>query len=215
MPTRKERMARFQEPGLHLTIFERHAELTESLKETVRERLRKTEHILPGKDLDVTVALEAQKQDHRCSIVLHVGHFKVKVQADTTDMYSSIDEAMRRLETKVLRYKDRMQDYHQMSRKVHALEVQTIPVEDEDLALFNEELQSNQRRVVEEALHHPAVDRKTIDLKTLSLRDAVMKMDLSGDAFLVYRSEEDHTLRVIYRRKDGNYGVFALADHAL
>ena len=212
MPTRKERMARFQEPGLHLTIFGRHTELTDSLKDTVRERLRKVEHLLPGRDVEVTVALEAQKLDHRCSIVLHFGHFKVKVQSDSTDMYSSIDEAMRRLETKIIRYKDRIQDYHRMAREAHALDVQTVKVEDEDLLAFNEELQRGERRAIEEELHHPALERKSIVLKTLSLRDAVMKMDLSGDAFMAYRSEEDHGLRVIYRRKDGNYGVFELGE---
>ncbi len=34
-----------------------------------------------------------------------------------------------------------------------------------------------------------------------------MKMDLSGDAFLIFRSEEDRKIKVIYRRDDGDYGV--------
>lgn len=44
-------------------------------------------------------------------------------------------------------------------------------------------------------------------LKELTREEALMKMELSRDAFLVYRSEEDRRLKVLYRRKDGNYGI--------
>jgi len=41
----------------------------------------------------------------------------------------------------------------------------------------------------------------------LTADEAVMKMDLSGDTFLVYRSQEEQKNKVIYRRKSGDYGV--------
>jgi putative sigma-54 modulation protein len=44
-------------------------------------------------------------------------------------------------------------------------------------------------------------------LKTLTHQEAIMKMELSGDPFLVFKGEEDQKLRVIYKRNDGNYGI--------
>ncbi|MCB1067823.1 MAG: sigma 54 modulation/S30EA ribosomal C-terminal domain-containing protein, partial [Simkania sp.] len=46
-------------------------------------------------------------------------------------------------------------------------------------------------------------------LKHLTLDEAVMKMELSDDHFMVYRSEEEQNLKVIYRRRDGSYGIIA------
>ena len=51
------------------------------------------------------------------------------------------------------------------------------------------------------------IGMETRVLKILTTEEAMMKMDLSGDKFLVYRGEEDRKLKVIYRRDDGNYGI--------
>lgn len=48
---------------------------------------------------------------------------------------------------------------------------------------------------------------KTRALKTLTMDEALMKIDLSGDNFLLFRSEEERSLKVLYKRRDGSYGV--------
>ena len=47
-------------------------------------------------------------------------------------------------------------------------------------------------------------------LKTLTLDEAIMKMELSSDSFLIYKAEDNHKIKVIYRRKDDHYGVIEL-----
>ncbi len=54
---------------------------------------------------------------------------------------------------------------------------------------------------------HEIVEQEKRPLKTLTFDEALMKMELSGDAFLLFKSEEDQKLKVIYRRSDGHYGV--------
>jgi putative sigma-54 modulation protein len=211
MVSRKERMAQFRHKGFSLTIVGRHMDLTEPLKQLIQEKLDHISEILGEQLIDVTVSLEIQKLDQRCVIVLHFAHIKVKVQADSTDMYTSIDAAFKKLETKLLRYKSRLHDYHHISRVVHQLEVEMIPQEDEDLAEINAEIQGLNLKEAREAFHHPVVATENMSVKTLSLNEAVMKMDLSGDVFLLYRAEEDHHLRLLYRRKDGNYAVVHIA----
>jgi len=51
------------------------------------------------------------------------------------------------------------------------------------------------------------IGTETKPLKTLTVDEAVMKMDLSGDSFLIFRSQEDMKLKVLYRRKDNHYGL--------
>jgi putative sigma-54 modulation protein len=44
-------------------------------------------------------------------------------------------------------------------------------------------------------------------LKTLTQDEAVMKMEIAEEPFIIFRSEEDQKIKVIYRRKDENYGL--------
>jgi putative sigma-54 modulation protein len=51
------------------------------------------------------------------------------------------------------------------------------------------------------------IGTETKPLKMLTLDEAIMKVDLSGDNFLIFRCEEDQKLKVLYRRTDGHYGL--------
>ena len=67
-----------------------------------------------------------------------------------------------------------------------------------------------QRKLYESYQPGEIVSRETKPLKTLTLDEAMMKMALSGDKFLIFRSEEDLKLKVIYLRNDENYGVIEI-----
>jgi len=55
---------------------------------------------------------------------------------------------------------------------------------------------------------HKVVSKETMPLKIFTQDEAVMKMELSGDPFLIYKSEEEQKMRMIYKRKeDGQYGI--------
>ena len=51
------------------------------------------------------------------------------------------------------------------------------------------------------------IGNDTRSMKFLTAEEAVMKMELSDDPFMIFRGEEDRKLKVIYRRNDGNYGL--------
>ncbi|HEY4255244.1 MAG TPA: sigma 54 modulation/S30EA ribosomal C-terminal domain-containing protein, partial [Chlamydiales bacterium] len=63
------------------------------------------------------------------------------------------------------------------------------------------------KRAEERLKQHEIVAKETMKLKTLTQEEAIIKMEISSEVFLIYRSEEDQKLKVIYRRKDGNYGL--------
>jgi putative sigma-54 modulation protein len=78
----------------------------------------------------------------------------------------------------------------------------------DDLKIINDDI------VAETALHkaeelilHPVVAREKMTLKMLTQDEAVMKMEISDDAFIIFKSEEDQKVKVIYRRADRNYGL--------
>lgn len=192
-------------PGYNLSIQGKNIQITDSLKAYLLERLSKLERFSQN-IIDAVVRMEVQKLDHRIDVVLKFSHFTVKVHAITDDMYASIDKAADRLQTKILKYKNRMQDHHAQGRAVVDMKVNILRKLSEREELDEELEAKNMGR--SEGYYKPEIIRtKKRPLKTLSIPEAMMKMELSEDPFLVYRSEEDHKIKVIYRTADGNYGL--------
>jgi len=75
------------------------------------------------------------------------------------------------------------------------------------LAEYNDEIESENQQSLINAYKHNVVSQETLPLKTLTMEEAVMRLDLSGKNFLVYRSEEDNRIKIIYRRKDSQFGI--------
>lgn len=193
--------------GYNIEIVGRNIEVTETMRIYIWNKISKIERF-QNHIMYVHIALELQKLEHFCTIVLKFNHFKIKVQSSSTDMYVSIDEAINKLQTIISRYKSRIQDHHKKALSVIDMEVNVLRRPYDDLAEINAEIEAENAKA-EISIYNPAkvIGKETKPLKTLTLDEAVMKLELSGDQFLVFKGEEDRKLKVIYRRKDGNYGL--------
>jgi len=184
----------------------RHLELTQALKDYVLDKLRRVE-VFGKKKANAVVTLEVGKHEHRAEVDFHFDHTKVNVHASTDELYAAIDKVMERLSSKLRTYKSRLQHHHNKPLHVIDLDVHVIKpprIEDE----INDEIDAENFRELEQLYGpHEIVAKEKRPLKTLMLHEAVMKMDLSNESFMVFRGEEDQKIRVIYRRDDDNYGV--------
>lgn len=194
--------------GYNITISGRHVQVTESMKDYAMEKISKLERFSP-RLIDVVVTMDIQKLDHRVDIVLRFDNIKVKSHAASTDMYASIDAAVDKLQNQIRRYKNKIQDHHVKGVKDIDMNVNVVrPHLEDNVNDVNSEIEEeNNKHMIESYRPHKVVDQETIPLKFLSIDEAIMKMELSQDAFLVYKDEAERTLKVIYRRNDGNYGV--------
>ena len=198
--SRKAKALQFADEGYVLQITGRHLEVTDAMKAYAMEKISKIEKFME-RILDVNIILDIQKLEHRVEIVLKAGHTKIRSLASTDNMYASIDKAVDKLENQIRRYKNKLQDYH--NKKLHPTEmnvnvIRHVEEDVEDLEEINGE----------NVFHsHELVKRKMLPLKALTIDEAIMKMELSHDSFLVFKNEEDQKLKVIYRRKDNNYGI--------
>lgn len=207
MESERDLAATHEADSAKIEFFGHHLQLTDGLKNHARDKLHKVIKLFNGRPLNISVTFDQQKLAHTCSVSLKEPKLKVRVTATSTDMYTSIDEACRRLEMKVLRYKDRIKELHHKAVPVRDLEVQMVSPLDAEIAEINAEISNWHWKHQREQFHHPVIESHKIQVKTLSLDEAVLKMDLSGDAFMLYHPVERDGLRVIYRRKDGNYAV--------
>jgi putative sigma-54 modulation protein len=106
-------------------------------------------------------------------------------------MYAAIDAVVDKIERQLRRYKERIKD-HKPAPETLERQVRKSIVEAESI-------EQRQPPVV--------IKTKTFSIKPMSVDEAVMQMDLLHKDFLVYTDATTNTINVIYRRKDGNYGL--------
>jgi len=158
---------------------------------------------------DIAIILEVQKLDQRVDVVIKVNQTKIKSQAISEDMYTSIDKAVHKLESQLIRYKDKLQEHQAKGVSTIDMQVNVLrPIPEAELLDINDDIEvENKKRLIDKYTPHKIVSRETTPLKALTDGEALMKMDLSGDAFMIYRAEDTQRIKIIYRRKDNNFGV--------
>lgn len=211
--SRKSKAAEFLEEAYNISVTGRHVIVTEAMKDYAIEKVSKIERF-SNRIIDVNVIMEVQRNEHRVDLVMKVNHLKIKSQAVSDNMYTSIDKAVHKLETQLLRYKEKLQDHQTKGVAAIDMKVNVLrTASEEELLDLNDEIESETRnRLLDKYIPHRIVSKTTRPLKTLTDGEAIMKFDLSGDLFLIYRSEETQQLRVIYRRDDGDFGVIEPLD---
>jgi putative sigma-54 modulation protein len=200
---RKAKALEFVDAGWDIKITGRHIEVTDAMKNYAMEKVSKIERFI-NRILDVNVIMDIQKLEHRVDIALKAGNLKITSQAISNDMYISVDQAVDKLEAQLRRYKSKIQDHHAKQHAIIEMKVNVIRPSENDELDFDESLPTDETVPFKP---HTIIREKTLPLKTLTYDEAIMKMELSNDHFLLFKNEANQRLNVIYRRNDGNYGV--------
>lgn len=205
--SRKTKALEFSDALYNIKITGRHIEITDAMRDYALEKVSKIERFM-NRIIDITVIMDIQKLEHRVEIICIAGNIKITSQANSIDMYASIDKATAKLEAQIRRYKDKINDHHAKEGAISEMEVIILPrpIYEDELDLEEDGFETQDG---EDAFHpHEIVEEEKILLKTLNHVEAVMKMELSRDHFLIFLDEEDHLkMKVIYRRQDGHYGL--------
>jgi putative sigma-54 modulation protein len=193
--------------GYRVDVVGRNVQITEPIRAYVWDKLSKIERF-QNHIMHLHMTLEIQKLEHICTVVLKIDHLRVKCQADSTDMYASIDRAIDRLHNLLSRYKSRIQDHHRKKLSIIDMQVNVLQRPYDEVDEINAAIEAiNVKKETDKLTPPKIIGSETKPLKMLTVEEAVMKMDLSGDHFLLFRCEEDQKLKVLYRRTDGHYGL--------
>lgn len=194
------------ELGYRLDVYGKHLEITGPIRDYIIEKLGRIERIT-DQIIDVSVQIEVQKMANNVKIIMKFTHFKIVAHAQTDNMYSAIDKSFDRLQRKLYNWKTRIQEYHQKKPVFVDMPVHIYEGYDE-VDDFNAEIEAqNAERIATEQGIPKVVKTKTIPLKTLRGDEALMKLTLSGENFLIYKDEKHQELRVLYKTDDGSFGV--------
>jgi putative sigma-54 modulation protein len=198
---------KFANEGYTLYVVGKHLEVTDAIRNYVWEKLARIERIADH-IIDVHVILDAQKLEKTCSILMNFIRFQIKVSAGRDNMYEAIDKAIDKVTRLIRRYKSKLQSYRNKDLSTVDIHVNVIQALKDDVSAVNDEIVSENARLEEEKYKlHKVVATDKMPLKTLTQDEAIMKMEITDDPFLIFKAEEDQKIKVIYRREDRNYGL--------
>ena len=132
----------------------------------------------------------------------------IRVRADSDDLYKSIDLAIRKLNVKLHKWKDKIKDHHKIEGQAKKMPIEVYERQESEEELINDEIEEqNFNECVKEFTMPKITKTKAGQLRVLKTDEAIMRMELAGDHFLIYKCEEDQQLKVMYKRRDGSVGV--------
>src|SRR5205823_12316132 len=180
---------------MQVNITFRNMFATDALRNHTQDKLRKVVDKYLDKVTEAHVTLSLERYLHQADINLHAGHFHVSGKDKSEDMYASIDTAIDKIERQLKKHKERLKSHrpaHIHQSGPVRVRYEVFSTKDEELGMAPEVLRSDEFLA-----------------KPMSVEEALMQMDLLNNDFLVFTRPEASDVNVLYRRKDGNFGLIA------
>ena len=184
---------------MQLDITGRHIEITPALREFAEEKLSKLERLLDG-PLEVHVVLGIEKHRHMAEVQVKSRNGVFAGTQETGDLYASIGEVADKLERQALKHKEKMR-----TRRI-----KKGPRSPEAAAVMeaNAAPEGEGDKEAGDAHRAPRIVRShRYRIKPLSAEDAVLELESSREDVLVFRDADTDGIHVVYRQKDGNFGL--------
>jgi putative sigma-54 modulation protein len=170
---------------MNVTVTFRHVDPTPALRQHAEEKLQRLKKYL-HRPLDAHVILSVSKERHTAEVTLNADHESMFAKEVTHDLYSAIDLAVNKLEHQAQRVKEKREDHKGHARGAGPDEGAGAP-----------DVEGGRRRITPQQVAG----------KPVSVDDACTQLEHSGDEFLAFIDAATHRMAVLYRRKDGGYGL--------
>ena len=204
---------------MQLSTTFRHMDASQAVRDYAEEKLDKIRKYFQKDPIAAHAVFAVERGFHHVAdinITLPNG-IVINAKETTEDMYSSIDLATARIERQVRKWKDKIRDH-----KPHGGPSVSV----REMVILAEELEprpgASGAAPADTSLNRPAakpepasaaapafrvVKDETFTARSMTVEDAVMQLNLLGDELLIFTDIKSQTISVVYRRKDGNYGL--------
>lgn len=177
---------------MQVTTTFRQMEQSDAIKSYAEEKLGRVLKYI-DEPVSAQVYFSVEKIRHIVEIVINAKGVNTKASEATNDMYAAVDAVIDKIERQLKRYKEKIKAHkpngeergRQISKKIF------------------------QAESIETSAEPVVIRTKTETAKPMSVEEAVMQMDLLHKDFLVFTDSISSELNVLYRRKDGNFGLIA------
>ncbi|MBW1980409.1 MAG: ribosome-associated translation inhibitor RaiA [Deltaproteobacteria bacterium] len=175
---------------MQVSVTFRKIDASETLRNYAEEKLYRIKKYVED-PIEAHVVLSVEKFRHVAEVTINANGIRIKGAQQTEDMYSAIDMAVDKLESQIKKYRERLKQ-HKGDGGARS-QVFTLTAGGEE--------------GFEEDQGPQIIKTEQVYAKPMDLDEAVMQMELAEGEFLVFTNSRTKHINVLYRRKDGNYGL--------
>ena len=174
---------------MRISITGKNLEISDYLRDLVEKKVGKLDRYFP-QDAEAQVTLSVEKNRHIVEVTIPFDGGVIRGEEVTGDMYASIDNVLDKLEKQIIRHRTRLEK----SLRSGAFK-------------FDEPVFSGSYEEIEEEDGPRIVRVKRFNIKPMSEEEAMLQIEMVGHSFYVFINSETNAMNVLYKRKDGNYGL--------
>ncbi|MEA3536381.1 ribosome hibernation-promoting factor, HPF/YfiA family [Rhizobium sp. CC-YZS058] len=181
---------------MSVRVSGKHMEIGESFRLRIEDQISQavTKYFDGGYSSQVTVEKSGARFSADCKVHLDSGA-TLQANGQANDPQAAFDAASERIAKRIRRYKRKLKDHHtgngHGSFELAYTVMDSIPDEDEELP---------------EDFAPTIVAETSKQIRTMSVANAVMALDMTDDPVLMFKSPGKDDLNIVYRRTDGNIG---------
>ena len=165
-------------------------EITKAMKDYIEAKLTKILKYFGSADkIEINVLVRVRNGNQIIEVTVPTTKFTLRAEETHKDLYAATDLVVDKLERQIRKNKTRINNRFQKE--------QQIP----DFKFNFEEKEENKNKIVK---------RKEINYKPMDEEEAILQMELTDHDFFVFNNIDEEVVSVVYKRKDGNYGLISL-----
>lgn len=169
---------------MNIIINGKHLEVTPALKKYSEEKIKRFDRYLSDIS-EAVITLSVEKYRHKAEVLLKANGIMIQAESVTGEIYSAIDEVSDKLDRQVRKYKEKLVSHRKTTGKTTGVPEKTEPLQEGGIIIKN----------------------KRFELKPMSPDEASMQMELMDKDFFVFQNDISGDINVIYKRRDGNFGL--------
>ncbi len=174
---------------MKMIISGKNMDVTNALKDIVKKKMSKLDKYF-HKNVEADVTLSVEKDRQIFEVTIPVGGRILRAEEATSDMYSSIDKVVDILSRQIKKHKTKLQKKNHNGKTIRFENIPSMKKEEDN--------DDDEPKIVK---------TKKFAMKPMTADEAVLQMDMLGHNFFVFTNGETNEVNVVYKRKDGNYGL--------
>jgi len=161
--------------------------ITKAMNEYIEEKLGKLDKYLENSDtVRANVLVKVKNNQQTVEVTIPLKKFILRSEETNDDFYAAVDKTIDKLERQIRKQKNRI-----ISKKIK-------PSFEFNFEVIEKPKEKDKTKIMK---------RKSIEVKPMSEEEAILQMELLGHQFYMYKDADTNKPAVVYKRKDGNYGV--------
>ena len=171
----------------------RHVEVTPAIRRHVEEHFGKLGQLFDDSTTSAHIIIEVEKNRHVGEVLLHWREHTLTARDVNADMYQALSRAISKIEKQAIKLKKKIIDRKQSAQPLSSLAPDNSAVEDDD-----DDAAPETGRII---------SARRYAVKPMTPEEAVIRLGEDANQFILFRDANTDRLSVLYKRKDGNFGL--------